>query len=67
MLMTENFCVKFTLIGTFGTCFVPKMDDEAVTVINDDRKPLIMLKLLVIYIQTLIRRFSVMKSLLHLQ
>ena len=36
--MTETFWVKFPLIGTFGTCFISKMDEEDVTVINDDRK-----------------------------
>ena len=36
--MTETFWVKFPLIGTFGACFVSKMDDKAVTVSNDNRK-----------------------------
>ena len=36
--MTETFQVKFQLIGSFGTCFISKMDNKAVTVVNDDRK-----------------------------
>ena len=36
--MTETFWVIFPLIGTFGTCFASKIDDKAVTVINDDTK-----------------------------
>ena len=36
--MRETFQVKFALIATFGTCFISKMDDKAVTIINDDRK-----------------------------
>ena len=36
--MTETFQVKLLLIGTFGTCFISKMDDKSVTVFNNDRK-----------------------------
>ena len=36
--MTETFQVKIPLIGIFGTCFISKMDNRAVTVINGDRK-----------------------------
>ena len=49
MLMAETPIVKpvfdernckcqFTLYGPFGTCFVSKMEDEAVSVYHDNRK-----------------------------
>ena len=38
MFDDRNCQCKFTLYGPFGTCFVSKMENEAVSVYHDDRK-----------------------------